>query len=495
MDEKEFNALPLDQRKAIQQRLKDQNLYAGGIDGKWGSGTKTALDLEESSTAKAKAAERKDELRAQELEIEKLKAKSAAKESGAATAETERKTALKKKYEEEAGSALGLTARAAAGPGAVIAGVPIGRKMGAGINELMNLSQEGKNKTLAAAAEDRMRGVTTREGGRTGTNLAGAMPSKNSAVRVTGRMLPHMLLGGVMAGKGAALLGQSDENTPFYSDMLNQGAGIGMISAGSGIAERGIAHGIAPRVPPDARSIAIIESNQLRRQGQPGSTAQALAGGPTKAALYEQARLAGIPGRSKMNRDQLAKAVAGIESGGGPSRIASAASKAPRVLAPLAAGALAYDAASNAAEAGGMSPVAQTASGAGAAGAAAAGTYGAARGIDKLMSAIPQAARTAAGAGLQGVAAPLSIDAMTDYSPEDLNYMRNVAARNMPSWMRAGGVEDAYQMAQVPERNPERSAPPPDFSVPGEQQDVQTLIAQGAPPELIAAYLNHVAAQ
>src|SRR4030067_862419 len=52
-----------------------------------------------------------------------------------------------------------------------------------------------------------------------------------------------------------------------------------------------------------------------------------------------------------------------------------------------------------------------------------------------------------------GVAAmPEMISEMTDYSPGELAQARNVLARYLPSPLRGGAVEEAYQMAQVPER-------------------------------------------
>jgi hypothetical protein len=52
---------------------------------------------------------------------------------------------------------------------------------------------------------------------------------------------------------------------------------------------------------------------------------------------------------------------------------------------------------------------------------------------------------------------PSVIDAMTEYSPDDLAMGRNAMARNLPGLLRGGAVENAYQMAQVPERSPART--------------------------------------
>lgn len=45
---------------------------------------------------------------------------------------------------------------------------------------------------------------------------------------------------------------------------------------------------------------------------------------------------------------------------------------------------------------------------------------------------------------------------MTDYSQDEMAQGRNFLARNLPESVQFGAVEDARQMAQVPERNPQR---------------------------------------
>lgn len=120
---------------------------------------------------------------------------------------------------------------------------------------------------------------------------------------------------------------------------------------------------------------------------------------------------------------------------------------ASSIMLPAAVGGLAYDAATSQARASGSESPQQQGllSGLTAAGAAAAIPYG--------ISKLPAAVGTAFNAGGPGMAAG-GIDSMTDYSPDELAQGRNMLARNLPAWGRAGAVEDAYQMAQVPERNP-----------------------------------------
>jgi hypothetical protein len=85
--------------------------------------------------------------------------------------------------------------------------------------------------------------------------------------------------------------------------------------------------------------------------------------------------------------------------------------------------------------------------------AAGAATYGG----NRLLQAIPQSVKTAFGAGAPMLAPQMGAD-MTDYTPEETAQLRNWTARNMPavSQFVGGYPEEAYDMAQVPEKNPAR---------------------------------------
>jgi hypothetical protein len=130
-----------------------------------------------------------------------------------------------------------------------------------------------------------------------------------------------------------------------------------------------------------------------------------------------------------------------------------ATSRKPSMIAgPMIAAGLGYDAASSDAEAAGATPAEARTQGAAAGTGAAAATGGALYGLSKL----PKALTRAAGVG-SGLLAPYAAADAYDPSPEELNRDRNVAARNLPSMLRGGAIEDAYQMAQVPEASPTRS--------------------------------------
>lgn len=171
----------------------------------------------------------------------------------------------------------------------------------------------------------------------------------------------------------------------------------------------------------------------------------------SKTDLLQQAKRLGITGRSKMNTDQLREAVSDAVKNTSAPR-GGAASKALKALGPVTAGLVAADAAYNQARARGADVGEAVGEAAPQAVVAGGGTAAAGYGMNRLLNALPSAAGTAlsAGAPLLG---PMAAGDITEQSQERLNMDRNIAARYLPSFMRAGRVEEAYQMAQVPERN------------------------------------------
>jgi len=347
MNEEQFKALSEEQRKTLQRELQAKGLYPADarIDGVWGPATGAALKLQETRQGEQKAAERRDALEAERLAIEKLKAQSGSEQSTAKTEALRQTTAAKKAYNEQSSSPLGVGTSIAAGVPALLAGTYLGSKSGEILNQRLDASQAAKNQTLAEAAADRMKGVTTRRGAVSGTTIAGAMPSRYAAMRVAGRMAPHIGLGAIGIGKGASMLASEREGDPsFYPEMANRAGGIGLIGAGSGMLAQGIKQGVSPGVPPDAKSISIIQSEGLRRNNATPTPKAPTPG--TLAALKQEARDLQIPGRSKLTtRGALQTAIENARKG------VKALPKSG-ILAPLAAGALAYQATRNPAEAG-----------------------------------------------------------------------------------------------------------------------------------------------
>jgi hypothetical protein len=229
------------------------------------------------------------------------------------------------------------------------------------------------------------------------------------------------------------------------------------IAAIEGAARMGAGGKIGPVAPPaDAEAYGATARSAPAAEARAQAQADAMAARIDElrkmrgADLKDQARALGLPVSGV--KSDLASRIAGAETAAPRAKPRTSGGKAGFLL-PLAAGGMAYDAASNNASAAGANPgeAAQQGltAGLGAAGVTAAVPYA----ISKLPAAIGTAAR-AAGSG----AVPSVIDAMTDYSPDDLAVGRNALARNLPGMLRGGAVENAYQMAQVPSRNPERDA-------------------------------------
>lgn len=484
MNETEFKKLPKAQREAIQQRLKDANLYAGNIDGNWGAGTETALKQEERARVEGEERSRKGRIEEQAAEAEAEKKKAEA-DRERARAEAERAaTERKRQYNETAASPEGIGTQIAAGPGAFLGGYAAGRGIGSGINRLADMSQESKNRVLQGAADDRLSGLTTTGGARTGTTRSGAMPSDNPLLRVGGRMLPHAITGASMIGKGGAMLAQGNEDDPFYSQMANRGAGIGMVGTGVGVLEQGANYAVNPGVAPDARSIAIMESNQLRRNalsGRPAANrgqiidAEVMPDAPAQAALpapetsspapgskayyVQEAKRLGVKGATRKTKADLVQAVNDANAGNATKRVRGP-KKLPSVAGPLAAAGLAYMATPEDAYAStdGASVTGndRALTNAGAAGGL---TYG----TNRLLNALPAGTGTLAG-GMLGPLMPMTFDPLEGGSEEDTRH-NIMSARGdlnalLPSVGRAIGVtpqeQSAYEMAQVPTPGPAR---------------------------------------
>lgn len=144
-----------------------------------------------------------------------------------------------------------------------------------------------------------------------------------------------------------------------------------------------------------------------------------------------------------------------------------------KMVLPFAAGALAYDAATSDAQAGtGDETGSDVARGAVAGGTAA----GLVAGGNRLLQAIPAAARTAMGAGAT-MAMPNEIVNAMDGTPDQMNMARNKAARYLPEAVQFGAVNEAREMAQVPERNPMSRPIDPSPQIPAE-----TYEQEAAPP-------------
>lgn len=417
--------------EALQRELKQQGFYSGDIDGQAGEKTTDAVARRDAAAQ-----------RAEELKIELLKAQSGKTTADAEAAATATETARKQRYQDAASSGLGMATQTASNLAAPAAGTALGMALGKGVNMAMDASQESKNRVLREAAQDRLAGVTTRDGAREGAKLAGAMPISNTVARTASRMAPHLGLGAISMGKGLQVYNDADPNGEFYPYQADRAAGLGYIGVGAGLGKQGLRYAFSPGVAPDAKSIAIINSNQLRRNGAPGQLAQALtAGSPPPAAMQPAAAPQApaalpSPAQSQATKQQIYRDALG--------RFA----KAPKGAGvPALAAALAYGMTPDQAQASDGRTVGGTAEALTNAGIAG----GAAYGTSKLAQALSPALR--GGLAMAGDAvAPSAIDSMTDYSPEDLQTANNWMAQNLPRQLMPGPAQQVHDMAQVPPR-------------------------------------------
>jgi len=322
MNKQQFQALPEAQRLQLQERLQEQGFYQDEIDGVWGPATAAAFKAQELSQAQDQGPT-DNEVRLKELEL----------------AGDEREEQQEEKAEQE--SPIGIARRVGATLGAPLAGYGLGRwGIGGGLNYAADKAQEARNESLAKAAENRRSGLATRDGALAGAQRSGALPPRNSFLRIGGRMLPHTIAGGGMIGKGAAVMAGMEENAPPVREDTDMATALGLMGTGAGILERGAGYATSPGVSPDAGDISIIESNQLRRNAQASPMAQALAGdqareitppqtpteGRTALPAPEEAeaqgqsvrrsdrakeltRVANVKGRSKLNKAEALNAV------------------------------------------------------------------------------------------------------------------------------------------------------------------------------------------
>jgi hypothetical protein len=492
MDEQKFKALPLDQRKAHQERLRDLGLYVGKIDGNFGEGTKGAFasEAKQKSDAENKAAtraaqERSDALEAKKLDLKDQELKQKGKTEDVDNATKTAKALRRQRYSDDASSGLGMATQSGASIAAPALAGWAGLRFGDKVNQQMDRGQEKRNVTLRGAADDRVRGLTTRDGAVTGTKLAGAMPSKNPLVRVLGRMAPHIGLAALSGYKGAELLGDVDEEQPFYSRMADRGAGLAYLGFGGSILKRGIQQAAGPGVSPDAQALSVINSNQLRRNNQPPEDT-----GPKltpRQTLVAEAKTAGITGTGKMNMTQLGAALRKI----GP--------KTP-LIGPAVAGALAY----------GMTPDDARADGSGGgrstaltnAGVATGIGAGAGYGLDRLAKAIGNVGRGVVGRAL-GPALNVAGAGMAAYDqaseargyrdalpPDQRDGAAGMLSHAMPLAMRGASDIASISSAMTP-----GNATPQDYQGSVYPEGIPLPQPDGAPQDDGLAQIEQLAAQ
>jgi hypothetical protein len=431
--------------KALQQQLAARGLYRGKIDGIMGNDTLDAAKIMRQQDDQRAAAEAVQRQQDQQFQIQQQQLKLQQEQQATQRAETDRKGAEEAYQRSPTGQAVEA--------GKLIA--PLGAGMALGHRQAQGIEAR-------QSAMDPMRQASMGTGRRFAPYGARAMT--------------YFIPEGLALREWVAP--QLENKT---ARDVTKGLGTGLLAAGMGTIGEGAVKSLTPpKVPGAPMGWGLPPQQPQQSLPAPPVASPPPAAPPVEAEpaapttqrhserLVNAARAAGASGRltkeeaadfltknlSDANRMAVAEAL-GVKSGPNfAKRIATAMKNmtstrgVSSIALPLAAGA--YAASTTDAEAGTGEPASwgdSLVTGGAAAGGVAAGQY--------AMSKLPQSIGRAFGAGAPAFA-PGTVDAMTDYSPDELAMGRNMLARNLPSFLRGGAVEDAYQMAQVPERNPMR---------------------------------------
>lgn len=450
------------------------------------SGRKGQKDIDAGRAAiDARAKEISDHTKALNELYTKLE--TAGKDEGAAATAASSET---RRLEREAGSNPLLTTAAPFGAGAAV-----GAGVGEIENRILHKFGEGNAKAIVEIGNEigptnKLTNSKVNLSRATGAAQAAEKYAPSSPLRqgaaVAGRGLSYAVPAGLFYNEYQKYQHRADDpNSTDADKQMNQGISNALLGTSTGIAGDGGMRFFFPSRH-DGEGEAMMRINAARdfarrtdeKAAAPAATRAERTNLPgSRPDMMGQAQRLNIPGRSKMNVEELRAAVGEAIKNTPAPRGGAAVKMLKGMAGPVVGAAVAADAAYNQARAAGED-VGGAAADAAKPAAVVGGGLVAGR---KLAEALPPVVGKAM-APLGDVAAPSMVDAMTDYTQEDLNQGRNIAARNLPSFMRAGGIEDAYQMAQVPDRNPERgAAPAQDFDA--QLAELQNLLSQVPQPE------------
>lgn len=395
--------------KKVQIWLRSRGYYNGPIDGKWGSGTTTAI-----------AAMRQEEATQQNaaLEQQRLVTQKAEAENDPAGQAMRFGTEFGP-YAVGAGGGY-LASRALKKQ---FANADIGQK-----DAVRRLAANTKLNPTAAANE--LERLNSARGMRTGLQF----------------LAPAALLGGAAITRDViAPQFSEDSSARKYINL----AATGENAAGTVLGGKQLIDTVGRWASPnDPEDVAKIRSRAMPEESAPSSVpASTMTHGERAVAAARAAGATGIktkaeaiqwletPGNVTAENRAAVAEMLGPESSRNLPKVLNKLRGAGRYLLPLAAGGLAYDAASSSAQAAGASPSEARGSGLLAGGVAGGATAGVGYGLSKLPS--------AAGPMLNVGAAPSVVDAMTDYSPEDIQAGRAWMSRNLPDWMLNDRIREA----------------------------------------------------
>jgi hypothetical protein len=537
MDEAQYLALAPEQRKSLQRQWQAQGIYAGPIDGKSGNGVRTAL----SAAKAAQDSQAQNQLRQQELENQKLQLQG--------QQEIEKLKLQGQQKTGENAEKLRQEREAAADPtwdtflpfaGGVVTGGVYGELANRGLDRfergnveaLKEIGDElGPSNRLTSSQINRSRAVGAATAAERfapanpllkGLNAAGRAasygipagvvyneysnyqkraddPNLTDKERKANQRVANLLFG-VTTGIGV------EGGRRFFFPARAPGMGEAMmrIQTARDFAQRMDRADAQPKEPKTRAPKAVTPPQSAPAVPSPTAPAPAVSPPPasadplvgSKTDLKAQAKRMGlsVQGTKQEIEQRIANRL--LENQGARVRKPKAepggtGGKLMSIAAPVMVGAVAAQGAYHDARAAGETPVeaagdaALTAGTVG--GAAGATAYGVNRLLRRLPSAVGQAFSMAGDAS-----APAMIDAMTDYSPDEIAQGRNWIARNIPAARHfGGGFQQGYEMAQVPEpgaRSPaamqarsQVNARTPDNDFDLALEDLRALLAASGP--------------
>ena len=517
---------------AEQKKLKDKGFYTGEIDGVEGPATQAARQRFTTSEAE------KEDRELRRLELQTRATEADAKKTAADTAGSEAEESKKRKAEMEAwnNSTEGVLYNVGNTAGAPVGGAVAGHAAGHMTSKLIDAMTSGRADSL----DEVVRPMRDADLARVPNDPALRAQAQGTVNAAKQYMPKTGLRGAVEKGlatgaRGAAYFGPAamlaaegfglrqnavpsdDENFRMWGD-LQQAGGTGMIAAGAGMGFEGGRRMFFPPKDPSGYAGNVSRIEQLKAAldpppagaiPRPAEVSPALQDARAAAPAAEEpirhserlklaAKAAGGKARSSKrgNVDLIRKSITDknmpdvAEALKLPrdadrrtilQRLREVSNIGGKMAIPLAVGS--YMAATGDSEAADASTAERAGDAAGNFAVGAGGAYGGMKAIDALAKAAPMAMR-ALGSGA-AMAMPGEMVGMTDWSQEQLNAGRNTAARVLPEALQFGAIDEARQMATVPERNPER-APYPSKLI----TRVQRMKKQGASPDQIANWLN-----
>lgn len=357
-----------------------------------------------------------------------------------------------RKKEEEAASPEAQRNKALMTLGPSAFGYGAGYGGGALISRSQGATETDRNVQRRSTAETGPRAARMES-----ANKGGLIPRSSATARGLSRFAPFGAGAAFFGGDAAAMQYMMDKaDTQGEKDIYGVSRNL-LGGTAAGMAHSGLEATFNPKVIPDAASLSKILApdpapTPIAGQTAPSAPLASSFKSGVEARAYAKKKGVNLPTKltaaeAIARADQL-KAAADVAQEG--SRASKLIGKAGKVGIPLAAGALAYDAASSEAEAAGASPTDAKTRGAVAGTGTGAATAGSAYGLTKALQAAPNLGRALGIGG--GMTMPLAAMEIGPGTPEAANLERSRIAQNWPRIASMLGLTDEMGQ-QLPERN------------------------------------------